>query len=187
MALKNFGPLLGFSVHTKTTLTFKKNTWRVVGTGLAIVNSKKKPELWNTTWPGDLLHTWTHTLGRVWEKPFLLHSFLSQQKTTLLTHNWEPCQPDHAGHTMADSSSKTSELWNTTWPEDSLLTQTHTSSWAGENNFWLHSFLSPSWVVHQSPEAFILQNILFLLWKQPHKLFCPFNAKKMILWWRTLF
>ena len=133
------------SVHTKTTLTFQKNTWRVGGTGQAMVDGKKKKlELWNTTWPGDLLHTWTHTLGHVWEKPFLLHSFLSQQKTTLLTHNWEPCHSDHAGHTMADSIYSLSELWNTTWPEDSLHTRTHTSSCEGEKRFWLHSFLSPN-------------------------------------------
>lgn len=105
---------------------------------------KKNPELWNTTWPGDLLHTWTHTLGHVWEKPFLLHSFLVHHKTTLLTHNWELCQPDHAGHTMADSSSNTSELWNTTWPEHSLPNRTHTSSCVGEKLFLLHSFLSPN-------------------------------------------
>lgn len=113
--------------------------------------AKKKLELWNTTWPGDLLHTWTHTLGHVWEKPFLLHSFLSQQKTTLITHNWEPCQPNHAGHTMADSSSNTKELWNTTWPEDSLHTRTHTSSCAGEKRFLLHSFLGPNVVCTSIP------------------------------------
>ena len=27
------------------------------------------------------------------------------------------------------------------------------------------------------PEALMLQNVFFLLWKQPQKLFCPFNAK----------
>ena len=37
-----------------------------------------------------------------------------------------------------------SELWNTTWPEDSLHTRTPTSSCAGEKRFWLHSFLSPN-------------------------------------------
>ena len=34
---------------------------------------------------------------------------------------------------------------------------------------------------HQAPEALMLQNILFLLMKQPHKLFCPFNAKHGLL------
>jgi len=47
-----------------------------------------------------------------------------------------------------------------------------------ENVFCFIHSSAKTWVVHQSPEAFILQNILFLLWKQPHKLFCPFNAKK---------
>ena len=32
-----------------------------------------------------------------------------------------------------------------------------------------------------APEALTLQNILFLLVKQPHKLFCPFNAKHGLL------
>ena len=107
---------------------------------------KKKLELWNTTWPGDLLHTWTHTLGHVWEKPFLLHSFLSQQKL-----HFSHTTGSHAIPTMqvtqwqiAVQIYSLSELWNTTWPEDSLHTRTHTSSCAGEKRFWLHSFLSPN-------------------------------------------
>ena len=63
------------------------NEW--VGGRSGSKNSNKKTEkLQRIMWPRPPAHTSTQTPRCVWEKRFPLHSFLSQGKTTLLTHNW---------------------------------------------------------------------------------------------------
>ena len=135
------------SVHTKTTLTFQKNTWRVGGTGQAMVDGKEKN--WNCETPHDLETSCTlePILSATCEKNLFCFILSSVSRKLHFSHT----TGSHAIPTMqvtqwqiAVQIYSLSELWNTTWPEDSLHTRTHTSSCAGEKRFWLHSFLSPN-------------------------------------------
>lgn len=134
------------SVHTKTTLTFQKNTWRVGGTGQVMVDGKKKT--------GTVKHHMT------WRPPAHLNPYSRPRVRKTFSASFFPqLAENYTSHTTGSHAIPTmqvtqwqiavqiyslSELWNTTWPEDSLHTRTHTSSCAGEKRFWLHSFLSPN-------------------------------------------
>ena len=167
------------SVHTKTTLTFKKNTWRVGGTGQAMVDGQKKNR--NCETPHDLETSCTL-------EPML--SAMRKKKLFCFIRSSASRIP-HFSHTTGSHANPTMQV--TQWQ---IAVQRQVSSetphdlktpcslepilqvvWE-KNVFCFIRSSAQTWVVHQSPEAFILQNILFLLWKQPHKLFCPFNAKK---------
>ena len=56
--------------------------------GQAQRTATRKLKTTRIMWPRPPAHTSTQTPRCVWEKRFPLHSFLSQRKTTLLTHNW---------------------------------------------------------------------------------------------------
>ena len=75
-----------------------------------------------------------------------------------------------------------SELWNTTWPEDSLHTRTHTSSCAGEKRFWLHSFLSPNVGCTSIPRGLYSTKHPFSLVKTASYIILSIQCKKMVLW-----
>ena len=148
------------------------------GTG-QVVAGKKKPR--NCETPHDLETSCTlePILSAVCEKNlfcFILSSFIIKPHFSHTTGS-------HANRTMqvtqwqiavqTQVSSETPHDLNTLYPIEPILQVVR------EKNFFCFIRSSAqTWVVHQSPEAFILQNILFLLSKHPHKLFCPFNAKK---------
>ena len=66
-----------------------------VGGCQAMTDGNCKVNLELLTWPETPPRTRVHTPSRVWEKRFPPLSSLSRRKTTLLTHNWEPCQAEH--------------------------------------------------------------------------------------------
>ena len=57
-------------------------------------------------------------------------------QSSFFTHNWDPCQANHA------TVSRGRQLWNAMWPEDPMHTRTQTPSRVLEKRFPLLSFLS---------------------------------------------